>query len=99
MAEIKQVTEKQVIKFQEEEIKKIHKFRDDYSEVTAKLGELEIELLVSATQHNQMESYKEELQQQYLKLRESEMALAGDLKEKYGDGEFDISTGIFTPKQ
>jgi|TARA_B110000977_G_C10756420_1_gene368948 DNA repair exonuclease SbcCD ATPase subunit len=99
MAEIKQVTEKQVIKFQEEEIKKIHKFRDDYSDVTAKLGELEIELLVLANQNNQLMTYKEELQQTYIKIRESEMTLAADLKEKYGDGEFDINTGIFTPKQ
>jgi hypothetical protein len=44
-------------------------------------------------------TYKEELQQTYIKIRESEMTLAADLKEKYGDGEFDINTGIFTPKQ
>jgi hypothetical protein len=26
------------------------------------------------------------------------VTLANELKEKYGDGEFDINTGIFTPK-
>ena len=30
-------------------------------------------------------------------MRASEIKLAGELKEKYGEGEFDINTGVFTP--
>ena len=41
----------------------------------------------------------EQLQQKYLQLRGDEIKLATELKEKYGDGEFDINTGIFTPKK
>ena len=97
MAEVKNVTEKQNIKFEEDEIKKIEKFRNDFSEVTAKLGEVEIELTLIEAQKDNVVKFKNQWKDQYLKLRESEIKLAGELKEKYGDGEFDINTGMFTP--
>ena len=99
MAEVNKVGEKTVIKFEKEEIEKIQKFKNDYADVTAKLGELEIELLVFEQQKKQLDSYKEQLQQKYLQLWGDEVKLAKELKEKYGDGEFDINTGIFTPKR
>jgi len=99
MAEVNNVGEKSVIKFQKEEIEKIQNFKNDYADVTAKLGEIEIELIVYEQQKNQLDSYKEQLQKKYLQLRTDEVKLATELKEKYGDGEFDITTGIFTPKQ
>ena len=93
MAEVNKVGEKTVIKFEKEEIDKIQKFKNDYADVTAKLGELEIELLVFEQQKKQLDSYKEQLQQKYLQLRGDEVKLANELKEKYGDGEFDIGFG------
>lgn len=97
MAEVKEVKETEVIKFTEEEIEKIGKFRTEFSEVTARLGEVEIELTLIETQKTNIENYKAQLKQKYLELREAEIKLAGELKEKYGEGEFDINTGIFTP--
>ncbi len=32
-------------------------------------------------------------------MRESEISLAKELREKYGEGEFDINTGVFTPRK
>lgn len=99
MAEVNKVGEKTVIKFEKEEIDKIQKFKNDYADVTAKLGELEIELIIYEQQKKQLDSYKEQLQSKYLQLRQDEVKLANELKEKYGDGEFDINSGIFTPKK
>lgn len=99
MTEATKISEKQVIKFENEEIEKIQKFKTDYADVTAKLGELEIELIIYEQQKKQLDSYKEQLQNTYIQLRQSEIKLANELKEKYGDGEFDINTGIFTPKK
>lgn len=98
MAELNQ-KETQKIKFEEEEIKKIQKFRDDFSEITAKLGEVEIELTLIETQLNKINEYKSQLRNKYIQLRESEIKLANELKEKYGEGEFDINTGLFTPNE
>jgi predicted nuclease with TOPRIM domain len=94
MAEVKT---NEVIKFEKEEIEKIENFRKEFSEVTARLGEVEIELTLIDTQKTNIENFKAQLKQKYLEMRESEIKLAGELKEKYGEGEFDINTGIFTP--
>lgn len=99
MGEIKNIGETEVIKFENEEIDRIQKFKNDYADVTAKLGELEIELIIFDQQKKQLDSYKEQLQQKYIQLRQDEIKLASELKQKYGDGEFDINTGIFTPKK
>jgi DNA repair exonuclease SbcCD ATPase subunit len=98
MAELNQ-KETQQIKFEDEEIKKIQKFRDDFSEITAKLGEVEIELTLIETQLGKINEYKSQLRNKYIQLRESEVKLANELKEKYGEGEFDITTGLFTPNE
>jgi DNA repair exonuclease SbcCD ATPase subunit len=98
MAELNQ-KETQKIKFEDEEIKKIQKFRDDFSEITAKLGEVEIELTLIETQLGKINEYKSQLRNKYIQLRESEVKLANELKEKYGEGEFDINTGLFTPNE
>jgi predicted nuclease with TOPRIM domain len=94
MAEVKT---NEVIKFEKEEIEKIENFKREFSEVTARLGEVEIELTLIDTQKTNIENFKAQLKQKYLEMRESEIKLAGELKEKYGEGEFDINTGIFTP--
>ena len=99
MAEIKQVSEKRVIKFGEDEMKKVEKFKTDFSEITVKMGEVELELTLLNLQHKNIEKIKDTLKEQYIQLRESEIKLAQELREKYGEGEFDITTGIFTPKK
>lgn len=96
-AEIK--NEKSVIKFTNEEIEKIQSFKDQFSEVVARLGEVEVELTLINNQMEAVENYKTQLKGKYLELRDGEIKLAEDLKEKYGEGEFDISSGVFTPKQ
>jgi hypothetical protein len=97
MAEIKNVKEQEVIKFTEEEISSIKGFRDNFSQITARLGEIEIENIILKSQQSTLDKLKLDEESKYVKLREEEIKLAGELKEKYGDGEFDLETGIFTP--
>jgi DNA repair exonuclease SbcCD ATPase subunit len=92
------VNETQVIKFTDEEIGQINTFKDSFGDVTARLGEAEIEIITIDSQKEQIEKYKQNLKEKYIQLRESEVKLANELKDKYGEGEFDIATGIFTPK-
>jgi esterase/lipase len=97
MAEVKNVKEQEVIKFTEEEVSSIKKFREDFSQITARLGEIEIEGIILKSQQDKLSEMKSEVESNYKQLRADEIKLAGELKEKYGDGEFDLETGIFTP--
>ncbi len=99
MAEIKQVSEKRVIKFSEDEMKKVEKFKNDFSDITVKMGEVELELTLLNVRLKNIQQIKDTLKEQYIQLRESEVKLASELREKYGEGEFDITTGVFTPKK
>jgi hypothetical protein len=99
MAEVEKITETQGIKFENEEIERIQNFRNQFSEVTAKMGEVEIELIMIETQRTAVEKFKTELKEKYLELRNEEVKLSKELRDKYGDGEFDMNTGVFTPNQ
>jgi hypothetical protein len=98
MSKVENLKEKEVVKFTKEEISKVKSFRDDFSLITAKLGEIEIENIILKSQQTNLDNYKAEQESKYVKLRQDEIKLAGELKEKYGDGEFDLETGIFTPQ-
>jgi hypothetical protein len=63
------------------------------------MGEVEIELIMIETQRTAVEKFKTELKEKYLELRNEEVKLAQELRDKYGDGEFDMNTGMFTPNQ
>ena len=90
------VKEQEVMKFTEEETTSIKKFREDFSQITVKLGEIEIESIILKSQQDKLSEIKSEVESKYKQLRADEVKLAGELKEKYGDGEFDLETGIFT---
>lgn len=93
------VTETEKIQLESSDLEKIQKFRNDYSEITTKLADVEVELIFLENQKENIENFKSKLRNQLLELRDLEMKMATELREKYGEGEFDINTGIFTPKQ
>ena len=99
MSDVKNVSEKRVIKFSDDELKRVEKFKNDFSEITVKMGEVELELTMLNVRFKNIQQVKDTLREQYIQLRESEVKLAQELREKYGEGEFDITTGVFTPKK
>ena len=99
MASVETVKETQVIKFTSDEMVSVENFKTEFADLTARLGEIEIEVIILENQSTQLQEYKNTIKAKYIELREREVTLANELKEKYGDGEFDTQTGIFTPKQ
>lgn len=84
----------EAIKFTDEEIQQINKLREDVSDTFYQLGQISIEkkrLLDEATQK------ENEFYQKHTKLIEFEQNLFKSLNEKYGDGNYDPITGLFTP--
>jgi hypothetical protein len=82
-------------KFTEEEIQKINQLRQDVSNVFYQLGQISIEkkqLIDEATKK------ENELFQKHIELIEFEQTLFKELNQKYGDGDYDPITGVFTPK-
>ena len=70
-------------KLTEEELKSIRDIKQEYTNLALTLGELELQKL------NLSESYKQ--------LLEKEGNIAKELREKYGEGIIDLSTGEIKP--
>jgi predicted transcriptional regulator len=83
------------IKFTDEEIQKINQLRQDVSNVFYQLGQISIEKkkLIDEVTENEKELF-----QKHTELIEFEQTLFKELNQKYGDGDYDPITGVFTPK-
>ena len=82
------------IKFTEEEIGQINQLRQEATNVFLQLGQLTLERKKRLEELDTLES---QLLQNQKELAEREQNLFKSLNEKYGDGNYDPNTGVFTP--
>jgi hypothetical protein len=82
------------IKFTDEEIKQINDLRFEVGSVFTQIGQLQIE---KKKRLEELEIAENELLAKYKELVTKEDTLFKGLNEKYGDGDYDPNTGIFTP--
>ena len=82
------------IKFTETEQKEINDLRLEVSGVFTQLGQLSIE---RQRRLKEVDDLVTQLTEKHSQLVETEQELFKRLNEKYGDGNYDPETGIFTP--
>ena len=82
------------IKFTKEEVGKINQLRQDVSNVFTQLGQLAIE---KNRRIQEVEKVENELIEKHGNLQNEEKTLFESLNEKYGDGNYDPTTNVFTP--
>ena len=87
------------IKFTDEELQEIQSIQNDYNDVAAKFGQIEVQKILMSQQSETIDKSHEGLQSDYRKIQKIEKDLSEKLNEKYGTGTLDIKTGIFTPQQ
>lgn len=77
----------------EEELKQLHVLRDQYTEMTFRLGQIKLEQVTINAQLKRLTELEETIASEYMKAIETENTLVNNLIEKYGNGELDIETG------
>lgn len=82
------------IKFTDEEVQQINQLRQDATNLFLQLGQLTVERKRRLEELDKLES---ELLQNQKELVQVEENLFKSLNEKYGDGNYDPVTGVFTP--
>ena len=97
MADVKKMEEKQVIGIEQSDIDRIKKFRTEYTEIISQLGEVEAEILNAELVLENIKAVKNNLSDAFRKLRIDEKNLTEEFQKKYGNGEFNIEEGTFTP--
>ena len=87
------------IKFTEEELKSLRDLRDNYATTQLSLGQLEVQKMLLTQQEERLNDQKLELEAQYIEIQKTESSLVNSLNEKYGPGNLDPETGVFTPTE
>lgn len=93
--------QKKVIKFTKDEIDRINNLRIEVSGVFTQLGQIDLETVKIAKSYDEqvttLEKAKQSLHEKHAELVEVETVLYKELNGKYGNGNYDPDTGIFTP--
>ena len=85
------------IKFTEEELKSLNDLRDSYSNNELAFGRLEVQRLNLERTLESISDRKLRLELEYAELQKAEKELVYSFDEKYGAGNLDPNTGVFTP--
>ena len=87
----------QETKFSEEELKSLQDLQNSYQQKQLQFGQLEVQRLLVTQQLDSLDSAKTKLEVDYGEVQETERKLVADLNKKYGPGNLDPATGVFTP--
>jgi hypothetical protein len=82
------------IKFTEQEVNSINQLKTDVELIFTQLGQISIE---RKRRNDELDELESELLERHKELVNTELELFKNLNEKYGDGNYDPNTGIFTP--
>ena len=86
----------QETKFSEEELKSLQDLQNSYQQKQLQFGQLEVQRLLVSQQLEQLDDAKVKLEVEYGEIQETERKLVQSLNEKYGPGNLDPATGVFT---
>jgi len=95
--EAKVVEASNEIKFSEEELKELGELQKNYQEKQSILGQLAVQKILLDQQVEAIETRQTEIESEYEGVQQSERDLVQKLNEKYGPGQLDPQSGVFTP--
>tara|TARA_Y100000816_G_C25661165_1_gene350994 strand:+ start:115 stop:414 length:300 start_codon:yes stop_codon:yes gene_type:complete len=97
MADETKVVESKEMKFTDEELQSLQKLQDNYQEKQAILGQLAVQRILLDQQGEALAVRITEVEQEYLNVQQEERDIVKKLNDKYGPGQLDPTTGVFTP--
>ena len=95
--EAKVVEASDEIKFSDEELKDLGDLQQSYQDKQGQLGQISVQKILLNQQVEAVENRQAELEGEYEEVQQTERDLVQKLNEKYGPGQLDPETGVFTP--
>ena len=93
------MAKKKEIKFTQEELDSLSNLKNTYAQLELSLGKVEMARIQIDQRVEQIEGEKLSLETQINELQKQERVLVESLNEKYGAGNLDPNTGVFTPNE
>ena len=97
MADEAKVVESSEMKFTEDELQSLQNLQNGYQEKQVNLGQLSVQRILLNQQIEALEARQVELETEYEAVQQEERDIVQKLNEKYGPGQLDPQTGVFTP--
>ena len=85
------------IKFSDEELQSLNELSQGYQNIQAAFGQMKVQHILAEQQLSSLEEAEVQMESDYSDLQEKERELVQQLNEKYGPGQLDPQTGVFTP--
>ena len=95
--EAKVVEASDEIKFSDEELKDLGDLQQSYQDKQGQLGQIAVQKIILNQQVEAIENRQAELEGEYEEVQQTERDLVQKLNEKYGPGQLDPESGVFTP--
>ena len=84
-------------KFTDDELKSLQELQNSYQQKQLQFGQLRVQRLLVQQQLDAIDDTEAKLEVEYGEVQETERKLVADLNKKYGPGNLDPQTGVFTP--
>ena len=85
------------VKFTKEELDSINNFQGRYAQVRNDFGDISLSKISLNNQLEELDKVKEEAQNNLIKIQTEERNFLDELNKKYGEGNLNPETGVFTP--
>lgn len=85
------------VKFTEEEIQEIRQIQSNYQTIGLELVQLKLAITNTQKQLEALQLEESMLSERINDVNDKEKQLAKDLETKYGKGEIDLESGVFSP--
>ncbi len=85
-------------KFTEEELQELRDLQTNYQQKVFDFGNLKVEKMLMEKRQVDLEDKEESLQEEWEGVQEQERELVQKLTDKYGPGQLDPTSGVFTPQ-
>ena len=85
------------IKFTEDELRSLGDLSQNYQNIQTSFGQLRVQKILAEQQAEALEEAEVKMEADYKEMQDKERELVQQLNEKYGPGQLDPQTGVFTP--
>ena len=86
------------VKFTEDEMKQINTLQQGYVNLQNALGQLSVNRIRIEQQLNDLNTNEESIKNKFTENQTNERNFVDTINKKYGDGNLNLETGVFTPK-
>tara|TARA_B100001113_G_scaffold346258_1_gene336939 strand:+ start:26 stop:361 length:336 start_codon:yes stop_codon:yes gene_type:complete len=86
-------------KFTEDELKSLSELQQRYTNGQAAFGQIKVRRLLLTQELESLDETELRMETDYAQTQKDEQKLVAELNEKYGPGNLDPKTGVFTPIQ